>query len=74
MAEIGWNRLEMTDWMAMAGAVSALFFTTRPSEARKYLLIWFQDVKNRLRAEMGRENVEKIVVIKDYSTNLFLYT
>ena len=24
MAGIGWNRLKMTDWMAMAGAVSAL--------------------------------------------------
>ena len=24
MAEIGWNRMKMTDWMAMAGAVSAL--------------------------------------------------
>ena len=26
MAGIGWNRLKMTDWMAMAGAVSALVF------------------------------------------------
>ena len=24
MAGIGWNRLKMTDWMPMAGAVSAL--------------------------------------------------
>ena len=24
MAGIGWNRLKMTDWMAMAGALSAL--------------------------------------------------
>ena len=24
MAGIGWNRLKMTDWMAMTGAVSAL--------------------------------------------------
>ena len=24
MAGIAWNRLKMTDWMAMAGAVSAL--------------------------------------------------
>ena len=26
MAGIGWNRMKMTDWMAMAGAVSALVF------------------------------------------------
>ena len=27
MAGIGWNRMKMTDWMAMAGAVSALVLT-----------------------------------------------
>ena len=30
MAGIGWNRLKMTDWMAMAGAVSALVLSLAP--------------------------------------------
>ena len=46
MAGISWNRLKMTDWMAMAGAVSALVVVVL-----LLLLVGFQAVtrgKNKL--------------------------
>ena len=47
-----------------------VLFITRPSAVRKYLKIWFEDVK-RL-TKMGRENGKKLVVVKENKRNLNL--
>ena len=48
MTGISWNRLKMTDWMAMAGAVSALVVLVVPSKLNWAPLLKFLYLKMAL--------------------------
>ena len=47
MAEIVWNRLNIIDWMAMAGAVSALVYSKSAISPTPYIIKWDMYTKKK---------------------------